>query len=169
LDIDSEASRTRKTADVFYDGSKFPFEDATFDSVICSQVLEHVFEPDFFISEICRVLKPGGKVMLTVPFIWDEHEQPYDFARYSSFGLVHLLGKAGFRILHHEKIGGDYSTIFQLSNAYFFKATQKLPKAVVIGLVGIIFCFNNLCGVISKVLLPANADLFLDQIVIAQK
>ena len=58
---------------------------------MCNQVLEHVFNPDDFVREIARVLKPGGALLLTVPFVWNEHEQPYDYARYSSFGLRAFL------------------------------------------------------------------------------
>ena len=52
LDIDSEASRQRGIADHLYDGSAFPFVDTSFDSILCNQVLEHVFNPDSFIEEI---------------------------------------------------------------------------------------------------------------------
>ena len=99
LDIDSENSRKRGVADQLYDGGEFPFPNDFFDSALCNQVLEHVFNPDEFLSEIKRVLKPRGKLLLTVPFVWDEHEQPYDFARYSSFGLRALLVKQGFKII----------------------------------------------------------------------
>ena len=94
LDIDSENSRKRGIADHYYDGHVFPFTDASFDSILCNQVLEHVFNPDEFLREIVRALKPGGRLLLTVPFVWDEHEQPYDYARYSSFGLRDLLEKS---------------------------------------------------------------------------
>jgi SAM-dependent methyltransferase len=73
-----------KHADRFYDGKTFPFSDGEFDAVLTSEVLEHVFNPDEFLSEINRVLRNGGVLLLTVPFVWDEHEQPFDYARYSS-------------------------------------------------------------------------------------
>ena len=60
LDIDSDASRRRGIADHLYDGKAFPFADGSFDSILCNQVLEHVFNPDEFLGEIARVLKPGG-------------------------------------------------------------------------------------------------------------
>ena len=104
LDIDNEAMRNRKIADYFYDGTTFPFNDNEYDSVLCNQVLEHVFNPDEFLSEIKRVLKPGGRLLLTVPFVWDEHEQPHDYARYSSFGLKALIDKNGFNVIEYKKI-----------------------------------------------------------------
>jgi len=120
LDIDSEYSRKRGIADYFYDGNTFPVGTESFDSALCNQVLEHVFNPDAFLSEIYRVLKRDGKLLLTVPFVWDEHEQPSDYARYSSFGLKALLEKNGFRIIQHERIGADASILFQLINAYLY-------------------------------------------------
>lgn len=169
LDIDSEVARKRAIADHFYDGHDFPFENEYFDSVLCNQVLEHVFNPDEFLNEINRVLKPSGKLLLTVPFVWDEHEQPYDYARYSSFGLKSLLEKHGFLILKHEKLGGDASILFQLTNAYLFKITKRWPKLLKYGFWVMVMGPINLLGVITGKVLPANPDLFLDQVVLAEK
>lgn len=168
LDIDNKNSKTHAVADFFYDGNTFPFGDASFDSVLCSEVLEHVFNPDHFLSEIHRTLKPEGYLLLTVPFIWEEHEHPYDYARYSSFGLKSLLEKNGFSIYHHEKIGADASTLFQLINVYLYKVTWcwwKYPrflfKVLILG-------FNNFLGVLARLALPKNKDLFLGQLVLAK-
>ena len=84
-------------ADFTYDGHSFPFQDQEFDSIITSQVMEHVFNPEEFLDEIARCLKDNGPLLLTVPFVWDEHEQPQDFGRYSSFGLRYILEKHGFQ------------------------------------------------------------------------
>ncbi len=169
LDIDSEASRKRGIADHHYDGNTFPFADASFDSILCNQVLEHVFNPDEFLGEIVRVLKPGGKLLLTVPFVWDEHEQPYDYARYSSFGLRALLEKQGFKIVHHKKIGADASILFQLTNAYLFKVTQGWSRPSKLMFTASVMAFINVMGLLTRRLLPDNPDLFLDYIVLAEK
>jgi len=169
LDIDSEASRKRGIADHHYDGNTFPFADASFDSVLCNQVLEHVFNPNEFLGEIVRVLKPGGKLLLTVPFVWDEHEQPYDYARYSSFGLRALLEKQGLKVLQHKKLGADASILFQLANAYLFKVTQGLSMLFKLLFTASVMAFVNISGVIARRLLPDNPDLFLDHVVLAEK
>jgi SAM-dependent methyltransferase len=169
LDIDSELTRTRGIADYLYDGNAFPFADASFDSVLCNQVLEHVFNPDEFLGEMMRVLKPGGKLLLTVPFVWDEHEQPYDYARYSSFGLRALLEKQGFKVLQHKKLVADASIIFQLANAYFFKITQGLPRPFKLLLTASLMAFINMLGIVASWTLPKNPDLFLDHLVLAEK
>jgi|OM-RGC.v1.010864722 Methylase involved in ubiquinone/menaquinone biosynthesis len=169
LDIDNPATRKRGQADYFYDGNKFPFGDDEFNNVLCNQVLEHVFNPEQFLLEIQRVLRPGGKLLLTVPFIWDEHEQPFDYGRYSSFGLKSLLEKTGFSVIEQDKINDDASILFQLLNAYLFKITSRwyvLPKYLfTIFVMGPI----NILGLLSKVILPKNQDMYLDNIVLVEK
>lgn len=159
---------TDNKADFFYNGKTFPFNDKDFDSVITNQVLEHVFTPDEFLKEINRVLKLNGNLLLTVPFVWDEHEQPYDYARYSSFGLKYLLENNGFNIKTHIKSVSDFSVIIQLVNAYFYKITVGIP---IIKQLAILFIMAplNLIGIISSLILPNNKDLYLDNIILAQK
>ena len=169
LDIDSVISRKRGIADHHYDGHVFPFADASFDSILCNQVLEHVFNPDEFLGEIMRVLKPGGKLLLTVPFVWDEHEQPYDYARYSSFGLRALLEKQGFKIVCHKKIGADASILFQLANTYLFKVTQGWSRSSKLMVTASVMAIVNVMGLLARRMLPDNPDLFLDHIVLAEK
>ncbi|HTQ50196.1 MAG TPA: class I SAM-dependent methyltransferase [Candidatus Acidoferrales bacterium] len=169
LEVDSPAARALGVADVYYDGAALPFADASFDAVICSEVLEHIFTPEEFLREIHRVLRPAGRLLLTVPFAWDEHEQPRDFARYSSFGLGALLERAGFEILERRKSVEGGQALFQLSSAYLYKVTRSrsrvfnhLAQLVMIAPV-------NLLGVLAGGVLPRNADFYLDNIVLARR
>ncbi|OQZ04333.1 MAG: methylase [Candidatus Brocadia sp. UTAMX1] len=169
LELDTIANRKNKKADYFYDGTTFPFQDNEFDSVITNEVFEHVFNPDNFLREIYRVLKPGGILLITVPFVWDEHEQPFDYARYSSFGLKHLLEKSGFEIIEHRKSVCDIRVIFQLLNGYIYKKT--ITKNMYANMVSAIFLmspFNILGELLSKVL-PKNEDLYLDNVILLKK
>ena len=168
LDIDSEHSRKRGFADQLYDGLTFPYPDDSFDSALCNQVLEHVFNPEKFLSEIARTLRPGGKLLLTVPFVWDEHEQPYDCARYTTFGLRALLESQGFRIIQHKKLAADASIIFQIANAYFYKITRNLPRPVRMVFTVSVMALLNVMGVVLAKVLPDNPDLYLDHIVLAE-
>jgi SAM-dependent methyltransferase len=172
IEVEQEGhDHTNEDVDVFYDGNHIPFADGHFDSAICSQVLEHVFHPDEFLTEIGRVLKPNGKLLLTVPFVWDEHEQPYDFARYSSFGLKHLLQKNGFEVVEHQKTLTDTRVLFQLLNGYIFKKTLWARRSPAMNLVATVI-FNawlNILGLLLFWWLPRNNDLFLDNVVVAQK
>ena len=169
LDIDSPVARQRGVADVFYSGQGFPFEARSFDAVLCNQVLEHVFNPDEFLAEIERVLRPGGKLLLTVPFVWDEHEQPWDYARYSSFGLKALLEKRGFRIVSHRKLRADVSVLFQLANAYLYKLAQGWPRPANLLFTATVMAALTVLGLLGARLLPDNPDLYLDHVLLAEK
>ncbi len=169
LDIDSPISRARATADKLYDGARFPFENAEFENAICNQVLEHVFAPDYFLSEINRVLVPSGLLLLTVPFVWDEHEQPFDFARYSSFGLKNLLERNGFEVIEHHKLLADASVLFQLAIAYAWKVIPGHSFSRNLAVSFLVAFPLSTMGLIVKRLLPKNPDFFLDQLVLARK
>jgi SAM-dependent methyltransferase len=158
LEFDTGIDSEKKLADFYYDGKTFPFNEAEFDSVITNQVLEHVFNPDEFLSEINRVLKPNGKLLLTVPFVWDEHEQPYDYARYSSFGLKALLNKNGFIILDHRKSVNDYRVLAQLFNAYIYKITRRNIIIKNLALI-LIIAPVTISGILISKILPTNNDL----------
>lgn len=169
LDIDTPHTRALAQANYYYDGSQFPIANASFDAVLCNQVLEHVFTPDSFLQEIVRVLKPNGHLLLTVPFIWDEHEQPYDFARYTSFGLRHLFEKNGLRIIKQQKIGDDLSVIFQLINAYLYKIFVHRPAIIRIIATVTLMATVNILGLLVSWLMPKNPDLYLDHLILAEK
>jgi SAM-dependent methyltransferase len=169
LDIDSEITRRRGIADVLYDGGKFPFADARFEAVLCNQVLEHVFNPDEFVSELARVLAPGGRLLLTVPFIWDEHEQPWDYARYTSFGLRHILERHGLRVLRHDKLLDDLSALAQLFNAYLFKILSARSPRIALAVTPLVMAPVSLLGLLAGWLFPRNPDLFLDHVVVAER
>ena len=169
LEIDTIENRANKQADFFYDGNSFPFAGHSFDGVVCNQVLEHVFTPDRFLGEIYRVLKLDGLLLLTVPFVWDEHEQPWDYARYSSFGLKSLLEKNGFEVLQQQKINADVRVLFQLANAYLFKVLWTRWPVINLLICATAMAPFNILGVLLHKVLPANPDLYLDQVVLARK
>ena len=169
LEIDSIENRARKRADYFYNGQIFPFSDDEFDSIVTNEVFEHVFEPELFLSEINRVLKIKGFILVTVPFVWDEHEQPVDYARYSSFGLKHILNKYGFEVIVAKKSIADIRVVFQLLNLYIYK--KALTNNQYINIITTIFLMSpfNLLGVILAKILPENDDLYLNNIILAKK
>lgn len=169
LEIDSSETRARGIADFYYDGTTFPFKDGHFDSVLCNQVFEHVFNPDLFMDEVSRVLKPGGKLLLSAPFLWDEHEQPNDYARYSSFALKFILERHGFKLIGQIKTCADATTIFQVINAYLYKIIVKRSAAAQFILTVTVIAIINIAGVIIGKILPKNPDLYLDNVVLAEK
>lgn len=169
LELDTIENRKNKRADYFYDGTTFPFQDSEFDSVIANEVFEHVFSPSDFLSEIYRVLKPGGILLITVPFVWDEHEQPHDFARYTSFGLQHLLEKSGFEIIEHRKSVSDIRVVFQLLNGYIYKKTVTKNGYINMFIAFFLMSPFNIMGELLSKVLPKNEDLYLDNVMLLKK
>jgi len=97
--------------DYVCDLAQIPVEDARFDHVLLTQVLEHIPEPAVVLGELHRVLKPDGTLWLTAPLFYAEHEKPYDFFRYTRFGLRHLLEGAGFTVREVEWMEGYLGTL----------------------------------------------------------
>lgn len=98
IGVDWENScHDQSNVDVFADlTEQIAFEDGYADTVVSFQVMEHLPEPSFFLSECYRILRSGGTLFITVPFMWHVHEAPYDFFRYTRHGLEYLLKKSGF-------------------------------------------------------------------------
>ncbi|WP_340268550.1 class I SAM-dependent methyltransferase [Sphingobium mellinum] len=92
-----------------FDGNSIPFSDATFDTVLCTEVLEHSPEPALLIAEIERVLKPGGKLIATVPFSARVHYAPYDYHRFSKYALAGMFRT--FTDVHISERGNDIAVI----------------------------------------------------------
>lgn len=98
-------------ADVIAPIDDLPLEDESFDAVLCTEVLEHVPRPWAALAELHRVLRPGGALWLTVPFVGELHEEPHDYFRYTSHGLRSLLDDAGFVDVAIEPLTGYYTTL----------------------------------------------------------
>jgi SAM-dependent methyltransferase len=84
-----------------------PIQNEVFDSIICTDVLEHIFNPALLVSEMARIMKKGGNLILGVPFYYWLHEAPHDYYRYTEFALKNLLESNGFKILKLEPYGGS--------------------------------------------------------------
>lgn len=96
--------------DVYADGAALPFADASFDGVLCLEVLEHVRRPAAVVAEIARVLKPGGRGWISMPFLYPLHDAPHDYQRYTEFGLRRDVGQAGLDIVTSTKSGSAIET-----------------------------------------------------------
>jgi SAM-dependent methyltransferase len=96
---------------VYYDGAVMPFPDGAFDHILCVEVLEHVADPRAFAAELARVLRPGGTLLMTVPWSARLHHLPHDFHRFTRFGLQALLGSSGFVDVAIEERGNDIAAI----------------------------------------------------------
>ncbi len=95
----------RASPHVFADGARLPFPDASVDAVACLEVLEHVREPQAMLCEISRVLRPGGRAWISVPFLYPLHDAPHDYQRYTGEGLRLAVERAGLQVVALERTG----------------------------------------------------------------
>lgn len=109
------------------DAQSLPFSDASFDTVFCSQVLEHVPEPWLALNEFRRVLKPGGALILSVPHISWLHNEPHDYYRYTRHGLSFLTKKAGFLQPSITPAGGLFSLLGHIPSTAVMNLTFGIP------------------------------------------
>jgi SAM-dependent methyltransferase len=100
--------------DLVWSDGRIPLPDASIDSALCTEVLEHCPNPSDVLQEVHRVLKPGGHLLITVPFLWPLHEVPYDWARYTPFALRQLLESAGFLVQDVRSLGGYDRALAQM-------------------------------------------------------
>ena len=108
----SESAHGGRHLDVTTDlGERLPFEDGAFDTVILSDVLEHLARPDVLLGEIARVLAPGGRLIGNTPFLYWLHEQPHDHFRYTEHALRLLARAAGLEPLLVEPFGGGLEVV----------------------------------------------------------
>lgn len=107
--------------------------DKSFDTIISTQVLEHVEKPWIMVKEIGRVIRPGGICILSAPFIIPYHADPNDFFRYTKNGLISLFENEGFEVIECESYGKTFSVLseffhFSFSNPYNSKQSRYMKK-----------------------------------------
>lgn len=128
IGIDVEGSghdHTQSKINKFFNGTDIPFPDNCFDAIICTEVLEHCIDPIKLISEIHRVMKPGSTCAISVPFMWPEHEMPYDFRRYNLNGIRQLCETNGLTVNEQRKLVPGVVSILIL---FSFKALRFFPN-----------------------------------------
>jgi SAM-dependent methyltransferase len=103
-----------------------PFVDESFDTVLCTSVLEHVDNVEQAVAELCRVLRPGGRLLITMPFLYPTHEAPHDFWRTTHFGLRSLLTRHGLELGTIAAQGGPLVLVAH----FFFGAFGKLVELI---------------------------------------
>jgi SAM-dependent methyltransferase len=162
----------KNRVDVICLASELKFEDKKFDTIITTQVLEHVYEQREMMKEAYRVLRHGGAIILTVPFTWELHEEPYDFFRLTKHGLKELFEQAGFEIEYIKANGGKWAAVFQMFiNTVYSTFKFKTVKAKILK---IIFMELRLTWLLNHIALWADKRHFddwwtLNYIVVAKK
>lgn len=113
-------------ADLFCDlNAGIPLRDAYADTVVLADVLEHLYRPQALLADVARVLRPGGTLLLNVPFLYGVHEAPHDYHRFTQFALRRMALDAGFELLAVDAIGGSVCVLADIAG----KLLNALPLA----------------------------------------
>jgi SAM-dependent methyltransferase len=109
--LDWPAIEDRARPDVIGDAMRLPLKSASIDVVLATELMEHLPSPHNFLQEVARVLREGGVLILSVPFMEPIHEEPRDYYRFTPFSLRHLLDQHGFSIQKIWNKGGWWSVV----------------------------------------------------------
>lgn len=113
-----------KKAIVFFNGLNIPYANDSFEVALCTEVLEHTENPDQLVEESYRILKKGGLLYLSAPLVWNEHEIPYDFRRFTQYGLEKILKKNNFKLEYILPTTSTFSALAQLFCAFIFESIK---------------------------------------------
>lgn len=169
LDFAKTKNKYQKNYNLDYigDAQELPINDHQFDTVFCSQVLEHIPEPQKAVKEIFRVLKKNGYALISAPHLAYLHNEPYDFYRYTKHGLRYLVETAGLKIINIQPIGGIFCFFGYIASTIFLSIFYRVPI-----LWQIAFSINLICSyfciALDKILLTEKI-LPLNYLVIARK
>ena len=112
--------------EVLADAKKLPFKKNSFNIALLLQVLEHVDDPLKVIHEAARVLKPGGVLILSVPFFYPLHDMPYDFGRYTETALKSFISEASLNLLKITAQGSFLEFWLQMMNTFLVKRINDM-------------------------------------------
>ena len=152
-------------ADVAGDASAMPFASESVDTILCTEVLEHVAHPEKVIEEFARILKPDGIIITTAPFFYPIHDS-FDFFRYTDEGIAVIMRRHGLEIEKIEPLSGTGLTVALMFNFYLFDLGFMWTKWMYpIGLVlrpvlWLLICLVNLLGWIMEKAIPSKQMAF---------
>lgn len=126
LDIVYVNYSTKQLPDIQADGCYLPFADESFDCVICAELLEHIRNPIDVLKEVYRVLRPGGTLLLTVPFMFPVHGDPYDYGRYTDQFWLESLSEQYFTDIVIEWQGGFWCVFIDMLRGLGMETEERL-------------------------------------------
>ncbi len=165
LEYSPESGYRGNKADLCGDAAFLPLADESVDTILCTEVMEHVPHPEKTIEEFYRILRPGGTVITTAPFVYPVHDA-FDFFRYSPDGLAAIMKRQGLTVEKIEPLSGDAVTLAAMFNSYWYDSgfiwTKWLyPIGLLLRPLLWLICFSvNVLGGIFEKLLPSKGFSF---------
>lgn len=158
--------------DIFGDASRLPIGDACLDNIVCLQVVEHLHDPSGSLREMQRVLKPGGRAWLSIPFVYPIHNEPFDFQRYTEYGLRREAADAGFDWVsiersHHALHASAY--VLCLSIAGGLDSCSGVARFLLLPFALASVTIINLCAWVAAYLWPDWEKMTLDYLIVLRK
>jgi SAM-dependent methyltransferase len=133
--------------DILADGAHPPLHSASVDTVLCLETLEHVTKPERVVLEIARILRPGGVAILSMPFLYHLHSQPYDYWRFTRYAAERMVQKAGLQVTQTYVVGRFFTVLGDMIK-YAIASIRLAPLRWLLWIL---------------VLLPAGMMVFLEQ------
>jgi SAM-dependent methyltransferase len=120
------------TADLLVDCTDTKLAADSYDTVLSTQVIEHIFDTRKYVAECHRLLKKGGMGIFTIPFVWQCHAEPFDYFRFTRYGIEKLFQEQGFKILELVPLEGAYAAIAQTTivSVYLMPAKCLVMKLI---------------------------------------
>ncbi len=154
IGVDWSASSHNARADIIADLNKpLPIDSGVADTIVSLSVMEHLCEPQLMLNEAFRILKPGGSIVLQVPWQWWIHEAPYDFFRYTPYGLEYMFRKAGFADIVVAPQAGFFTTTVLKWNYFssrLLRGPMLLRQLMLMGLMPIWYFGQALAPALDK-------------------
>lgn len=147
--------------DILAKAEKLPFSGSSVDTVVMFDILEHLLEPGQAMSEVSRILHPGGHCIIHVPFLYPLHDEPYDYQRWTYHGIKHLLRKNGFQVQQTIESSNPMGTAAALMTIALAKGIldtikQKSPMIILVPLILALIPVVNLTGWLLGLLFPSS-------------
>lgn len=174
LDYSPKSDYLGNKADICGDMRRLPFKDNSFDTILCSEALEHIDTPEIVMNEFFRTIKKNGKLIITAPFIYPLHEGGNDFFRFTKMGLSSLVERYNFRIITTKTLCGSATTLATLLNVYLYEEwfmwnKVLYPLSILIRpLIWLLIFLINIIAIILEKGIRTKPSLLFNNLVVAK-